>query len=73
MSTPEQKVLEQALLLPEVERLSVAQRLLESVEPEVGRAWEEEIVRRIARIDAGTAAGRPWEEIKKDFDAQFGR
>lgn len=55
----------QALSLPERERLSLARRLLESVESEVELAWEEEIVKRIAQIDAGAAVGRPWEEIKK--------
>ena len=67
----------QALSLPGTERLSVARRLLESIEPEVDqeveRAWEEQIVERIARIDAGTATGRPWEEIKKEFDSGLRR
>jgi len=50
---------------------------LESVEPEakeeVERAWEEEIIRRVEKIDSGTASGRSWEEIKKDFDSRFKR
>jgi putative addiction module component (TIGR02574 family) len=77
MATELEKVVEQALLLPGLERLSVARRILESVEPEasqaVERAWEEEIVKRIEKIDSGTGSGRPWEEIKKDFDARFPR
>jgi len=55
----------------------VARRILESVEPqaseEVERAWEEEIVKRVAKIESGTAQFRPWEEIKKDFDSRFPR
>jgi putative addiction module component (TIGR02574 family) len=73
MAIEAEKVLAQALSLPESERLSVARRLLESVEIEVECAWEDEIVKRIAQIDAGTAVGRPWEEIKKDFHSRFGR
>ena len=75
MANEVEKVVEQALSLPELERLSLARRLLEDVEPEVNaevdRAWEEEIVRRIAQIDAGTAVGRSWEEIKRDFDSRY--
>ncbi len=77
MATELEKVLEQALSLPGLERLSVARRILESVEPqaseEVERAWEEEIVKRVEKIDSGTAEFRPWEEIKKDFDSRFPR
>jgi hypothetical protein len=42
---------------------------------EVERAWEEEIIKRVEKIDSGTANGRSrsWEEIKKDFNSRFGR
>jgi len=70
------KVVEEALSLSGAERLHLARRLLESVEPsadaDAERLWEEEIERRIAQVDAGAAQGRPWEEIKKDFDSRFG-
>ncbi len=77
MATELEKVVEQALSLPGLERLSVARRILESVEPqiseEVERAWEEEILKRVEKIDGGTAKFRPREEIKKDFDSRFPR
>ena len=77
MATELERVVEQALSLPGLERLSVARRILESVEPqaseEVERAWEEEIVKRVEKIDSGTAKFRSWEEIKKDFDSRFPR
>jgi hypothetical protein len=77
MATELEKVVEQALSLPGLERLSVARRILESVEPqaseEVERAWEEQIVKRVEKIDSGTAKFRSWEEIKKDFDSRFPR
>ncbi len=75
MVTDLEKLAKQALSLPSAERLSLARRLLESAEPEIDdeieRAWEEEIERRIAEIDNGTAKGRSWKEIKQDFDARF--
>ena len=75
MATEMEKVVEQALSLPGQERLFVARRILESVEPEaseeVERAWEEEFIKRIEKIDSGSASARSWEEIKEDFDARF--
>ena len=72
-----ESVAEQALSLPAGERLRLATELLGSVEPgrseDVERAWEEEIQRRIARIDSGEAKGRPWDDIKQDFDSRYGR
>jgi putative addiction module component (TIGR02574 family) len=72
-----ENVAEQALSLSASERLRLANELLQSVEPqtseEAERAWEEEIERRIARIDSGEAKGRSWEEIKRDFDSRYGR
>ncbi|MEM9461187.1 MAG: addiction module protein [Myxococcota bacterium] len=44
------------LALPRSERLALAVELLESTEPEdegVEQAWEDEIGRRVARIDRG--------------------
>jgi putative addiction module component (TIGR02574 family) len=77
MAAEVERVVEQALSLPGMERLSVARRILESIEPEAGeeveRAWEAEIIKRVEKIDSGAAKFRPWEEIKKDFDSRFPR
>jgi len=77
MAAELERVVEQALSLPGLERLSVARRILESIEPEasedVERAWEEEIIKRVEKIDSGTANSRPWEEIRKEFDSRFPR
>ena len=77
MAAELERVVEQALSLPGLERLSVARRILESVEPEVSeeveRAWEEEIVKRVEKIDSGSAKFRSWEEVRKDFDSRFPR
>ena len=77
MAAELERVVEQALSLPGLERLCVARRILESVEPEaseeVERAWEAEIIKRVEKIDSGTAKFRPWEEIRNDFDSRFPR
>ena len=77
MATAFENVAEQARALSASERLRLVTELLQSVEPEmsedVDRAWEEEIQRRISRIDSGQATGRTWDEIKKDFESRYGR
>jgi putative addiction module component (TIGR02574 family) len=60
-------VSQDALILPPDERLTLARRLLESVdlEPEPGAAaaWDAEIARRIARFDAGESQAIPAAEV----------
>ncbi len=77
MAAELERVIEQALSLSGSERLSVARRILESVEPEaseeVERAWDEEIAKRVEKIDSGSAKFRTWDAIKKDFDSRFPR
>lgn len=57
----------EALVLPPDQRLTLARRLLDSVdlEPEPGAeaAWRAEIARRIARLDAGQAQTIPAGEV----------
>lgn len=56
----------QALQLSTQERGELIHRLIMSLEgtPEaIARAWDEEIVRRIAEIDAGTAVLIPHERV----------
>lgn len=56
-----------ALFLPPEQRLTLARRLLDSVdlEPEPGAeaAWEAEIARRIERFDAGESRPIPAGEV----------
>jgi putative addiction module component (TIGR02574 family) len=71
------EITQDALRLPHDEKLRLARTLLESSEangqPEVDGAWEEEIERRIKRIDAGLAKSRPFAEIVAEIDRQLGR
>ena len=65
----------QALQLPLKERSELAHRLIVSLdgEPEdspeaIALAWDEEIARRVAEIDAGTAKLVPREEALTEID-----
>lgn len=65
----------QALQLPPQERGELIHRLLVSLdgEPEgtpeeIAKAWDEEIARRVAEIDAGTAILIPEEEVFAGID-----
>jgi putative addiction module component (TIGR02574 family) len=59
-----------ALALPQAERVRLARRLIVSLDAEieddpadVERAWEEEIRRRLAEVNAGTAELIPAEQV----------
>ena len=64
-----------ALRLPLKERGELVRRLIVSLdgEPEgtpeeIAKAWDEEIARRVAEIDAGTAVLIPHEEVLAEID-----
>ena len=66
---------EQALRLPLKERGELAHRLIVSLDGEqeespeaIAKAWGEEIARRVAEIDAGTAKLVPHEEVVAEID-----
>jgi putative addiction module component (TIGR02574 family) len=65
----------QALQLPLKERSELAHRLIVSLDDEsedspeaIALAWDEEIARRVAEIDAGTAKLVPHEEVLTEID-----
>ena len=64
----------EATELPERDRATLAGLLIESLdpqsEPEVEAAWEREIGRRIAELDAGSVETVPWEDVRRQL---FGR
>ena len=66
MSTLAEELSRQALALRPEERVRLAQQLLATVQQEdaeVEAAWDEELKRRIAEIDAGTARLIPAEDV----------
>jgi putative addiction module component (TIGR02574 family) len=71
-------LLTEAMKLNGVERVELAQRLLETVteadvhaiDPEIDAAWREEARRRSAQIRSGEAKTIPWEVVRREI---FGR
>ena len=71
------EIAEEAMTLPESKQLRLVRTLLEKAEAsgDVGAeaAWEEEIERRIHKIDAGLAQGRPFADVLREIDRRLGR
>ena len=70
MGLPVEKLEAELLELPVKERARLAHRLIESLDAEadedaeeIARAWEQEILRRAAELDAGTAELIPAEQV----------
>lgn len=74
MSNPAEKLLDEAMKLPESERRLIALRLLDSVgeEPpeEIERAWTDEALRRLEDLRTGRTQPIPWEEARKRIFAR---
>ena len=68
MSSDTKKLMEEALRLPENERLRLAERLLATCDgepdPDAAEAWANEITRRSRDIELGLVAPIPWSEVK---------
>lgn len=66
------QILQEAVQLPEDQRLTLANRILALSEPyakgEVGKAWDAEIRDRIARYDRGELKSRSATEVFSDLD-----
>lgn len=62
------RILDDALRQPEKERARIAETLIASLDaapgPEVKRAWQEEIDRRLREMDSGTVQCIPWEQVR---------
>jgi len=65
-------VLADALRLEPESRADVAAELLASLDgpddPDAEQAWDAEIARRIAAIEAGTIRLEPWSEVKRRIE-----
>ena len=70
MSPEASDLLKRALALPSDERAALANTLLDSLEPtnlSVELAWDEEVARRIADLNAGKAVTVPWEQLHREL------
>ena len=77
-SAPARRLLDEVLALPEKERAELAEALLDSfhppgedLTPEQWRAaWEPELRRRMAQVEAGEVKLVPWEEVRAKFGSR---
>jgi putative addiction module component (TIGR02574 family) len=70
-----QRLEDEVLHLPRIDRSQLASRLLESLEEdehELSPEWREELQRRVASIDAGKAKLIPAEDLWKEIGQRFG-
>jgi putative addiction module component (TIGR02574 family) len=69
MSTLVNKLYEDAMRLPDDERAALATWLMDSldqgVDEEAQAAWDNEIQRRVAELEAGTAKTVPWSVVRR--------
>ena len=69
------QILQDAIRLPEDQRLTLVNRLLSLSEPhisgDISNAWDLEIRNRIARYDCGEIASRPAGEVFSDLDRRL--
>jgi len=72
-----EKLRVEALNLSESERAELAHNLVASLDgpadPDAEKAWEAEILRRLAEIDSGTAALIDREEFRRRMRARMSR
>ena len=77
MDASVETITSEALLLSQDQRLTLAHRILASVEPaadaQVANAWEAEIKERIRRYDAGLSIGVPSSQVFAELDAKLKR
>jgi len=77
MVSAQERVIEEALLLPADIRLNLIEKLLSSlnlpVSEEIDRLWAEEAEKRAADIDSGTARIVPGDEVFGKIRAKYGK
>ena len=70
-------LISEAMQLPPDQRMTLAHRILSSVEPvpssEIDAAWDAKIRERIARYDAGGAGSIPAAEVFAEVDRRLRR
>lgn len=68
MQTPSEKLLDEILRLPEDDRAAIAEQIIASLDslddPEVDKAWQAEINKRISELDTGRLSILTWEEVR---------
>jgi putative addiction module component (TIGR02574 family) len=72
-----EKLRSEALRLPETERAELAHELVKSLDApadaDAAEAWEKELLRRLAEVDAGTANLIDRNELRNRMQARMNR
>jgi putative addiction module component (TIGR02574 family) len=75
MTKPLATVLADALRLDDDARAALAAELLASLDgpadPNAQDAWDAEIERRVAAVEAGTVALEPWEQVRRRIEREI--
>ncbi len=75
MSLMTERILQDALALPDDQRAELATRLLQSldrvVDPDAEEAWAIEIERRCAALDAGEAVTADWYDVRRRIEKEL--
>jgi putative addiction module component (TIGR02574 family) len=75
MTNVAKAVLAEALRLDADTRAELAAELLASLDgpadPDAESAWQAEIARRVAAIEAGTVELEPWENVKRRIEKEI--
>lgn len=76
MNAATQELLDTALRLPDNDRADLAASLIESLDqpfdPDAQTAWAEEVRRRVADLDNGSAKAIPWDEARQIIAGRVG-
>jgi putative addiction module component (TIGR02574 family) len=70
MSATAENIPADALRLPGSDRADLADKLLESLDPDdqvefIHPEWEAEIARRVAELDSGRIKATPWPQVRR--------
>lgn len=69
MTAEAKKIFEQALALPEQERVALIDALADSIvgdeQAEVDEAWRVEILRRVEQVRRGEVVLESWEDVRR--------
>jgi putative addiction module component (TIGR02574 family) len=75
MSLMTERILQDALALPDAQRAELATRLLQSldrvVDPDAEEAWAIEIERRCAALNAGEAVTSDWSDVRRRIEKEL--
>ena len=73
MTRNARKILKEALALSVEDRVALTDALFLSLDadPEIEEAWHQEVLRRVAEVDAGRAKTVPWSEVRAQLIAKL--